>query len=103
MSPAAGPKAGNGDCYDCVYVAGLPCASWRIRACAAAGGAKTLNPITSGPAAFERAAVPSALAAAFLGVGALEPGAGVDRFAALSDLEIQLRAAAAPAVTGRGD
>src|SRR5207253_9134535 len=38
-----------------------------------------------------------------LGIGGLEPGAGVDRPAALADLEVELRTAAAPAVAGGRD
>src|ERR1700720_1100176 len=44
-----------------------------------------------------------ARAAAFLRVGGAEPGPRVHRFAALANLEVQLRAAAAAAVARRCD
>src|SRR6202040_1403261 len=54
---------------------------------------KTLTPITSGATGG-----PPDLRG-----GRAEPGARVDRLAALADLEIQLRTAAATAVAGGGD
>src|SRR5581483_2775361 len=38
-----------------------------------------------------------------LGLSGLEPGSGIDRLASLADLEIQLRARAAAAVSGRAE
>src|SRR6202040_2876001 len=54
---------------------------------------KTLTPITSGATGG-----PPELRG-----GGAEPGARVDRLAALADLEVQLRTAAATAVAGGGD
>src|SRR5579862_5281566 len=92
--------ADNGPAYDCAYVVWGPCASWRNLRASAARQPKTANPVT--PAARRTAARPLGRPRTALRIAAAEPGARVDRLAALADLEVQLRATAAPGVPGRG-